>query len=484
MINCCVYKFILIQFSYFSNMKFSFFIGVFILVAFSSCKESKNDIEHQYLLKNWTFSQEGGSLSMPANIPGTVQTDLLSLNKIPHPFIGTNEDFIQWISKKNWQYNTQFSVSEKTLLKQKHFLTFEGLDTYTEVYLNDSLLLKTNNAFRCWEVDISDSMRLTNELKILFHSTDSLEQKEADKLSYVLPEAPRVFTRKPQFQYGWDWGPTIKTMGITKGISLVSYENTRFKDVYLKTKSISDTLAQISADLTIHTQKQQKTTIKITNNNTKETFTSTLVISPDKSEYSIPFTIKNPNLWWTHNLGEPFLYDIEVDLFNEDYKKESFTKKLGIRSIELVTDKDSIGESFYFKLNGKPVYMKGANYIPQNIFLPEVSQKNYINLINDVVDANMNMLRVWGGGVYEDNFFYQLCNAKGILVWQDFMFACAMYPGDETYMGSVALEATQQIKRLRKHPSIALWCGNNENSEGWHRWGWRICGLLFKGRDY
>ena len=202
-INCCVYKFILIQFSYFSNMKFSFFIGVFILVAFSSCKESKNDIEHQYLLKNWTFSQEGDSLSMPANIPGTVQTDLLSLNKIPHPFIGTNEDFIQWISEKNWQYNTQFSVSEKTLLKQKHFLTFKGLDTYTEVYLNDSLLLKTNNAFRCWEVDISDSMRLTNELKILFHSTDSLEQKEAEKLSYVLPEAPRVFTRKPQFQYGF-----------------------------------------------------------------------------------------------------------------------------------------------------------------------------------------------------------------------------------------------------------------------------------------
>jgi beta-mannosidase len=472
-INCCVYKFILIQFSYFSNMKFSFFIGVFILVAFSSCKESKNDIEYQYLLKNWTFSQEGGSLSMPANIPGTVQTDLLSLNKIPHPFLGTNEDFIQWISKKNWQYNTQFSVSEKTLLKQKHFLTFEGLDTYTEVYLNDSLLLKTNNAFRCWEVDISDSMRLTNELKILFHSTDSLEQKEADKLSYVLPEAPRVFTRKPQFQYGWDWGPTIKTMGITKGISLVSYENTRFKDVYLKTKSISDTLAQISADLTIHTQKQQKTTIKITNNNTKETFTSTLVISPDKSEYSIPFTIKNPNLWWTHNLGEPFLYDIEVDLFNEDYKKESFTKKLGIRSIELVTDKDSIGESFYFKLNGKPVYMKGANYIPQNIFLPEVSQKNYINLINDVVDANMNMLRVWGGGVYEDNFFYQLCNAKGILVWQDFMFACAMYPGDDAFLENVKQEAIENVKRLRQHPSIALWCGNNENSEGWYRWGWK-----------
>ena len=139
----------------------------------------------------------------------------------------------------------------------------------------------------------------------------------------------------------------------------------------------------------------------------------------------------------------------------------------------MVNDKDPIGESFYFKLNGKPVYMKGANYIPQNIFLPEVSQKNYINLINDVVDANMNMLRVWGGGVYEADFFYQLCDVKGIMVWQDFMFACAMYPGDEAFLENIKQEAIENVKRLRQHPSIALWCGNNENSEGWYRWGWK-----------
>ena len=450
----------------------SLFYIVFILF-FISCNESKTDIERQNLSKNWKFSQEGDSLWMPATIPGTVQTDLLNLKKIPQPFKANNEDSIQWISERNWFYKTHFLVAEDALLKSKHFLNFEGLDTYASIFLNDSLIINTNNAFRSWEIEVSDILQLENDLQIKLQATDSIEKIASNKLDYELPEAPRVFTRKPQFQYGWDWGPTIKTMGITKGISLVSYENTRFKDVYLKTKSISDTLAQISADLTIHTQKKQETIIKITNNNTKETFTSTLVISPDKSEYSIPFTIKNPNLWWTHNLGEPFLYDIEVDLFNEDYKKESFTKKLGIRSIELVNDKDPIGESFYFKLNGKPVYMKGANYIPQNIFLPEVSQKNYINLINDVVDANMNMLRVWGGGVYEADFFYQLCDVKGIMVWQDFMFACAMYPGDEAFLENIKQEAIENVKRLRQHPSIALWCGNNENSEGWYRWGWK-----------
>ena len=450
----------------------SLFYLIFILF-FISCKKSKNDIEHQYLLKNWTFSQEGDSLWMPAIIPGTVQTDLLNLKKIPQPFKANNEDSIQWISEKNWFYKTHFLVTEETFLKSKHFLRFDGLDTYASIFLNDSLILNTNNAFRSWEVDISDILQFENVLRVKLHATDSIEKKASKKLDYELPEAPRVFTRKPQFQYGWDWGPTIKTMGITKNIALISYKNIRFKEVFLKTNFISDSIANISAELTIHSQNKQETTIKITNNNTKETFTSTLVISPDKSEYSIPFTIKNPKLWWTHNLGIPFLYDIDVELLNDGYKKESFSKKLGIRSVELISEKDSIGEGFYFKLNGKPVYMKGANYIPQNIFLPEVDQEDYSNLINDVVNANMNMLRVWGGGAYEADFFYQLCDAQGILVWQDFMFACAMYPGDKAFLENIKQEAIENVKRLRQHPSIALWCGNNENSEGWYRWGWK-----------
>ena len=152
---------------------------------------------------------------------------------------------------------------------------------------------------------------------------------------------------------------------------------------------------------------------------------------------------------------------------------ETHSKKLGIRSIELVTEKDSIGESFYFKLNGKPVYMKGSNYVPQQMFQPKVNRNKYEKLIADVAEANMNMLRVWGGGIYEGGYFYQLCDENGILVWQDFMFACAMYPGDAEFLENAKQEAIENIKRLRNHPSIALWCGNNENNEGWQRWGWQ-----------
>ena len=454
-------------------MKKSFISIVLVLLLVLSCKQPKKDLEYNYLLNNWKFSQEGDSIWKPASIPGTVQTDLLNLGEIPHPFIGTNEDSIQWISKKNWSYKAPVSVSEETLLKSKHFLRFEGLDTYADIYLNDQFLLKTNNAFRSWEVDVSDVLKLENELKIILNSTDSIEKTEAEKLDYKLPESTRVFTRKPQYQYGWDWGPTVKTMGITKDIALISYDKIRFKSVFLKTNSVSEAKAEISAELIIHTQVQVEVIVQITNNDTQEIFESIITVIPEKQEYKVPFSIKNPKLWWTHNLGNPYLYNIDVELLNKGFQKTSFTKKLGIRSIELVTDKDSIGERFYFKLNDKPVYMKGANYIPQNIFLPEVDQGNYVKLINDVVDSNMNMLRVWGGGVYEDNFFYQLCDAKGILVWQDFMFACAMYPGDELFLENVKQEAIENVKRLRQHPSIALWCGNNENSEGWHRWGWK-----------
>ena len=242
------------QFAYFSCMKKSFLSIVLLFLIFLSCKQSKKDLEYNSLVNHWEFSEKGDSIWKPALVPGTVQTDLLNLGEIAHPFIGTNEDSIQWISQKNWNYKTPVSVTEETLLKSKHFFRFEGLDTYADIYLNDSLIIKTNNAFRSWEVDVSDVLKLENELKIILNSTDLFEKKETEKLDYELPESPRVFTRKPQYQYGWDWGPTIKTMGITKDISLVSYDKIRFKSVFLKTNSISEAKAEISAELSIQTQ--------------------------------------------------------------------------------------------------------------------------------------------------------------------------------------------------------------------------------------
>ncbi|WP_410006672.1 beta-mannosidase [Aequorivita nionensis] len=450
--------------------KFHFII--FLLVfAFISCEEVPN--ETISLNGDWQFSEDGKNDWKTAEVPGTVQADLLRLGEIPDPFLKKNEDSIQWISERNWQYKKQFSVSEEILKRTKHFLNFEGLDTYAKVFLNDSLILSANNAFRSWEVDISDALKPENELLIIFKSPDSIEKSEAEKLDYELPGGSRVFTRKPQYQYGWDWAPKIKTIGIWKNISLINYNVARLKDVFLETKSISDSLAEIVAKFEIETVKEEEITLKITNKNTSETFSSNFKTKAGESEYQIPFNIKTPKLWWTYNLGEPYMYDIQVELIHNKNVLETHSKKIGVRSIKLITEKDSIGESFYFKLNGKPVYMKGANYVPQQIFETKLDQEKYTKLIDDAVSANMNMLRVWGGGIYEDNYFYQLCDAKGILVWQDFMFACTMYPGDAEFLENAKQEAIENIKRLRGHPSLALWCGNNENSEGWQRWGWQ-----------
>jgi beta-mannosidase len=452
-------------------MRLYYLLFFLLLFSLTSCGDSKNNFTS--LNGDWLFSEINDTIWLPANVPGTVQTDLLKLGKIPNPFIGNNEDSIQWVSEKTWQYKKHFSINSEIIKNKKHILQLEGLDTYASVFLNDSLILKSNNAFRRWEIDISAALQSKNELLIQFHSIDSIEKNKASVLAYTLPEAPRVFTRKPQFQYGWDWGPKIKTIGIWKDVSIISYSTARCTDVFLQTQSITDSVAKINAKFTIETLKTKKINIKITNQNTQETFNSIIEISPNKTQYNIPFSIKNPKLWWTHNLGEPFLYDFKIEILDGKNFIKSYTKKLGIRSIELVTEKDSIGENFYFKLNGKPVYMKGANYIPQNIFLPNVTQEQKEQLLNDAVKVNMNMLRVWGGGVYEDSYFYQLCDAKGILVWQDFMFACAMYPGDSEFLENVTAEAIENVKKLRQHPSIALWCGNNENSEGWNRWGWQ-----------
>ena len=422
---------------------------------------------------NWEFAQLGTHSFKPATVPGTIQTNLLAQGDIPDPFLLSNEDSIQWVSATDWEVRTKFSLSKKQHRKKNHILRFEGLDTYADIFLNDSLIATANNAFRTWEIDVSAILKVENKLRVVFRSTDTIETQKAAELAYTLPEAPRVFTRKPQFQYGWDWGPTIKTMGIWRNVSLLSYNEIRLKDAFLQTERITDTLATLTGIFDVQTPEYANCTFEITNKTTRESFRFPAEIYGPESTYFFEIPVKNPKLWWTHNLGAPFLYDFTIRLKHNNVVVDSVSKKVGIRTIQLVTEKDSIGEGFYFKLNGKKVYMKGANYIPQHILLPEVSHNDREKLLNDVVAANMNMLRIWGGGVYEDDAFYNICDAKGILLWQDFMFACAMYPGDAAFLANIKAEAIDNVKRLRQHPSIALWCGNNENSEGWHRWGWQ-----------
>ncbi len=453
-------------------MRIHLLLLLLITIGFTSCKEPQN--ASFSLNGEWQFAKEGDTAWMSAQVPGSVQSDLLKLQKIPDPFKSNNEDSIQWISDENWTYKKRFLLSDEILERNKHILQLKGLDTYAKVYLNDSLILESNNAFRSWEIDLSDALKSENEIHIQFQSLDSIESSEASKLNYKLPESPRVFSRKPQFQYGWDWGPTIKTMGIWRDISLYSYNDARIKDGFIEIEDISnDSVAKLVAHVELKIETPQKLSLEIENETARDIKLQSIDASPNTKSLSVPLTIEKPVLWWTHNLGDPFLYTYKIRLKKGRTVIDSVSLNVGLRTIELITDNDSIGSQFYFKLNGKPVYMKGANYIPQNILLTEVNLSDRQKLLDDVVEANMNMLRVWGGGIYEDDDFYNLCDEKGILIWQDFMYACAIYPGDPSFLENAKQEAVENVKRLRQHPSIALWCGNNENSEGWFRWGWQ-----------
>lgn len=446
-------------------------IIISILTFLTACHPEKELPIITALDSNWSFRTINSKTSHPATVPGNIYSDLIDNSIIEDPFIGDNEFKLQRVSDSTWIYQTRFDVSSTILNKENIDLNFEGLDTYAQVYLNDSLILSSNNAFRNYKVPVKDFVLLNNSLSIKFTPTHIKEEIEKNKLGYTLPEGRRIFTRKAQFQYGWDWGPSLNTIGIWKGVSLNAWNDAKIEHVYLKKKSYTKDQAKITAKITLSDPPKEPTLIVLSI--AGKDFSLPIQAGNEKKEFDVPLTIDNPKFWWPHNLGEPYLYEVDIKLRKGAVVTDNVKVNHGVRNVSLISDDDQYGQSFYFMINGIPVYMKGANYIPQHSLQNRVTDAHYENLLQDVVDANMNMLRVWGGGIYENNIFYDLCDRKGILVWQDFMYACAMYPGDEPFLRNAEKEAEDQLLRLRNHPSIVLFCGNNENSEGWHRWGWQ-----------
>jgi len=451
-------------------MRYSWLIGLFLI---TSCQPKVKlpvvlDLDDQ-----WEFRQVGDSLWRSASVPGNNFTDLLTHKLIDDPFIGTNEEQVQWVSDRDWEYRTTFVLSEVLLAKRFASLNFEGLDTYATVYLNDSLVLNANNAFRTWPLDteqLKPLLKSQNELRIVFKAAKQVEEAIQAEREVQLPGGNRVFTRKAQFQYGWDWGPKLNVAGIWRPVKLKFSDDVSIEHLRIKQLEIKDDKASFNCVLEVNNALSNAYSFELIVNDSLAVRSKGVL---SNGQFVIPFDIQNPKLWWPHNIGEPHLYEISVAIKKGKTLLDSRTTTFGVRDIELVREKDSLGESFYFKVNGVPVFAKGANYIPQNSFQNNVSEAQYERLLNNAVLVNMNMLRVWGGGIYENDEFYQLCDEKGIMVWQDFMFACAMYPGDETFLKNVEQEAVDQLRRLQNHPSLVLWCGNNENSEGWHRWGWQ-----------
>jgi beta-mannosidase len=440
-----------------------------------SCSEKTANVERHYLETDWTLFQGDDEklISDSISLPSTVHSALLP--QIKHPFKGSNEDSLQWITEKDWTYKTTFKVGNETLEKEYVNLHFKGIDTYASILLNGIEILQTDNAFKHWKTDVKPYLKEENQLIIAIQSPLQIEEEKAAANPYSLPEGNRIYTRKAQFQYGWDWGPHLNTMGIVKPVYLEAYDQFKIKDVYIKQNFIQDSIANLTAQIKFSKPITEQLTyqIKVNDSLFPIKITDSLLQSNSYATQEVHFEINQVQLWWPHNIGEPYLYEMEVLVSKDGELMDSKKLKRGIRTIELINEPDDAGTSFFFKVNGVPIFMKGANYIPQNSMQDLVTDQHYENLLSDVVDANMNMLRVWGGGSYENDIFYDKCDEKGILIWQDFMFACAMYPGDARFRESVTEEITQQITRLRNHSSIALWCGNNETSEAWNNWGWQ-----------
>lgn len=444
------------------------YLGLSLL---SFCCYAQNKSLNLSSLK-WTFNIGSSHISFPAKVPGCQYTDLLHNKLIANPYEDSSFAFMQAIAKIPFTYSTHFEVSENQLSSATPMLVFKGLDTYAKVYLNGQLILSANNMHRSWSCEVKPWLKVgLNFLSIRFEPITAVTEQLAKKQKYTLPGGEYVFVRKAAYQFGWDWAPRFLTAGIWKDIELVWQAENEIKHTQYVLHSLTDSLAKASYKIVLNKPAQANTTVEL-NIKYKE-IKKVAVVASGQKEVTIDFEIVDPHFWWCNGMGSAYLYEASLTLNSNHQELDQTRTTFGLRTLEWVQTPDDSGSSFYLKLNGYPVFMKGANWVPANSFLSEVNKESYTHLLQLAVDANLNMLRVWGGGVYEQDEFYEQCDKRGILVWQDFMFACAMYPGDTAYMSNVAAEAEEQIIRLRNHPSLALWCGNNESDEGWHNWGWQ-----------
>lgn len=435
------------------------FIQTFINAQFS---------ERNLSLEKWQFKNAKEQKWLSVSIPGTVHLDLMDHQLIPDPYKDENEKKVQWVENEDWDYQTVFKVSAKELENQNADLVFQGLDTFSEIYLNRKLLKKTDNMFRTWTILVKNDLKVGNNiLKIKFKSSVNVGKDLAKKVPFTMPESPRSFVRKAQYQFGWDWGPRLVTAGIWKDVKLNFWNHAKLENVKIEQKNLTIQKAELNIHTEIFAKQNGKYSFLINNE------IHNISLKQGLNKISIPYQILNPKLWQPNGWGEPNLYDLKISLKKDSKILSVKSERIGLRTIELVQEKDEKGKSFYFKVNGNPMYAKGTNWIPLDSFTPRITKEKYQKLIKDCKDANMNMIRVWGGGIYEDDEFYKTCDENGILVWQDFMFAGSFYPSDEYFLNSVKEEVKDQVNRLQNHPSIALWCGNNEIDEAIVNWGYQ-----------
>jgi beta-mannosidase len=415
------------------------------------------------LAGEWTLRSEGGRHSVPAQLPGDTHSAILNAKAIEDPYYATNELQCQDLAKLDWIYSRTFELTEEELSASSIYFHADSLDTFAAVYVNGERLVESDNMFVRLRAEAKPLLRLgENTIEIRIASAENAAIAKAAELSYPIPmnefpvQSPhRNLVRKVQCHSGWDWGPCLMVSGANGDLFLGATNKGRIE--YSYTEQVHE---QGACTLKVFCEYESLVTEEVAwqvaLDGEDHTFSARLRPGLNKFEGSL--RIENPRLWWPNGYGEQPLYDLSISILGE-----TIHKRVGLRTIEVLYEEDDIGLSLVVRVNGLPIFCKGANWIPSDALPQRQTRAVYEDLLGSAAKAHMNMIRVWGGGQYEQDAFYELCDEKGLLVWQDFMFACALYPVDKDFLASVDREVRHQVKRLRDHASIALWCGNNEN---------------------
>ena len=474
-------------------------VALISIAALAASAAQSAPLQAQSLHQGWQFrlapgdpqaaAQAAATRWHPARVPGHVHTDLLAAGLIEDPYVGAREAQLQWIGLAQWEYRSVFDVDAATL-KHRHLeLVFDGLDTFATVRLNGVELLKADNSFRTWRVPVDGKLRARgNELSVVFDSpirrmlpqVQAMPHKIAGNYPSPYGDEPRDamtanFVRKPGYHYGWDWGPRYVGAGLWRGVRLESWDRLRLADLHVQPGQIDARRADAAVELEILSDRAGPATIEIeyaSAGAAAETLRHPAELRAGSNRVSIPLSIERPRLWYPVGYGEQALYTFKATVSDADGVQALAQRRTGLRSIELRREKDASGQGFAFVVNGIEVFAKGANAIPFDAFPARVDRERLRRDLQSARDANMNMIRNWGGGYYESDDFFELTDELGLMVWQDFMFGGGMQPGyDPAFRANVVREARDNVRRLRNHPSIVLWCGNNEEETAWKDWG-------------
>ena len=430
------------------------------------------------LISGWQAHKSDEQNTLNVNVPGHVQYDMFQAGILPDPFVGKNCELWQDACNSDYIYSLKFNIPSDYFEEEKIELVFDGIDTISEIYLNGKLLGKTDNMFRTHRFSVKEKIKKSeNKLEVKIKaprkSATEIREKYFDSSELLKHNTPVFFGQSPMIQnfirkmacaFGWDWGPTLPLSGIWKEVRVEAWSGARVESIFIETKVAEDNkIAEIIgyAKFTDKVENEAAAEINLILPG-GEKFTINKNLLPEAQNVSFKFIVENPPLWWPNGLGEQPLCNLTVALKKSGKTCSEISKKIGIRQLNVIVEPDKFGTSFFVRVNGVPIFAKGGNWIPADALTPRLTDADYKRLISDAAKANMNMLRVWGGGYYENDIFYELCDELGILIWHDLMFACIAYPSYKEFLQNVSAEIKDNINRLQTHPSIALWCGNNE----------------------